>query len=406
MAMRTSRRAARFAAALDAPGRAHDPALAPLVGLAGTLRAVPKPDGPDPAYADRLRTRLVAMAFVASAGAEATRPAAGASAGRSQGAAAASRPRFRLRRPARIAAGLATLAVLLAAVAVAGGKSLPGQPFYAVKQAGEHIQLAFAFGSQSEGFRQLEFARTRLHEVHGLVAAQRSLGPPAGGLEASAASGSAAAAHLVTTTLREMNAETRAGRRDLTAAYRAGNDPSTLRRLARWAVVQHRGLKGVWPDLPAASRGTADAGLTLLSQIRERAHEMLAARGCAKDCSPNPPPDSHQGSRHHEPAATPRPSAPQPSERQPSEPQGHSVAPTPRLHTPKTKPSPLPTKVHTPSRHPILPLRPAHPGSGAPSGGLVPGAPKVRPSAPILPSLPQLPLRRTTSKPTVHLPHR
>jgi len=161
-----NRRAAQFADLLDAPERTDDPAMAPYLALAGALRAVPAGSGPSPEFRQALRQRLVAVATVQGVGA----PDLGATARLRQAGIT-----WNFQRRVAIVAGAAAAATAVAGVGVGASRSLPGDPFYGVKRATEHVQLAVTTGQEAKGKRHLEFARTRLHEVQALVGQSSAL---------------------------------------------------------------------------------------------------------------------------------------------------------------------------------------------------------------------------------------
>lgn len=233
------RTALAFAAAADRSGlTAPDPAVARLVGLADTLRVAARTalPGADPSAEFRatLRRRLVAVASVAPA-AEVPEP---------------TRPSVRrvLARPGitAAAAGLAGV-VGLSGVAVAADQSLPGQPFYPLKQGAEAVQLVLATSTAAKGERHLEFALTRLREAQELAAT---------GDDNDAASA-----------LRAMASETRAASADLTRAYRSDDDPALLARLGHYARTSQLDLHTLLATLSASARPAAVAGMAVLADV-------------------------------------------------------------------------------------------------------------------------------------------
>jgi hypothetical protein len=319
------------------------------------------------------------------------------------------------RPPARLVAGLAALAVLLAGVSIAGSRSLPGQPFYAVKRAGEQIQLGFAIGPRANGTRHLQFARTRLHEVRALLRDERSLGPAVPGMPQASGPGArplaVGADSLVASTLRDMNAQTRAAHHDLTLAYRTDRDAAVLRQLARFAAAQQRSLGELLPELTSGARRAAGSGLTLLSRIDDQTQTMLTAGTCTSACRHAPagrrgpsgkhgapgcgcsttPPAGHQ--RHHTGPAPARPPA-STSRPAPSTSPQREHHRTPKLPHAPTHPAPKHPGGRLPSLPPVPPSAPSHP---------LPSRPHILPSAPshVFPSRPHI---LPTHRPSVHLP--
>jgi hypothetical protein len=64
-----------------------------------------------------------------------------------------------------LATGLAAVTVGAGAVGVAAHRSVPGNPFYGVKRAGESLRLDLATSSTDRADIRLAQARTRLHEI-------------------------------------------------------------------------------------------------------------------------------------------------------------------------------------------------------------------------------------------------
>ncbi len=397
--------AEHVAAALDHMVPAGDGLPTPLLALAQRLQTLPACPGPDPAYADQLRARLVAFAPVATTEPPAPEPPRAPHRRAVHGTRTprSARSARSNRRSARLAAGLAVLAVLLAGISVAGSRSLPGQPFYAIKRAGEQIQLAFAFGPRADGVRHLQFARTRLSEARALLASSRSLSPVAPGMPTAAGPSHeeiAGASSLVTGILQDMNDETRAGRRDLTVAYRSGHDPALMRRLAHFASSQQQSLQQVLSELAPSAHRAAGSGLALLSQIDEQTQTMLTTTTCTPACRQH---RSGSARGHGEvrapgcgcPASTPK-----------ARPKRHGT-PTPNTHTPAATPhqqSPSgPAEPRTPQRPSPAPTpsTPPHPHP-KPSGGILPGLPGL-PGSPTSPIVPSLPLKLPTPPPSLDL---
>ncbi len=248
----TRRRAERFDELLTAGGRTDDPALAPLAALAESLRAAPAVPGPAPQFRAALRQRLVAVAAVQGVGAPAP---SGADRLRETGAT------WRFQRRMAVLAGGAAAATAIAGVGLGASRSLPGDPFYGVKRATEDVQLATTFGQEAKGKRHLEFARTRLSEVEALSARTDTLGTFLPGTAGALGplSDEARTATIVST-LRDMDAETRAGASDLMAVFAESGDREPLRRPQRvHPGPVHRPAGGA--ARPACGRAVPGAGL-------------------------------------------------------------------------------------------------------------------------------------------------
>jgi hypothetical protein len=264
---------------------------------------------------------------------------------------------------AALAGGAAALTAF-AGVGVGASRSLPGDAFYGVKRATEHVQLATSFGRQAKGERHLQFARTRLSEVRALVGRSDALaGFVPGTLGALGPLTTEAKVSTILATLREMDAETRAGADDLYAAYTDGAD-GALRTLDSFTQQQFRDLRDVLPALPDQARPRAQASLALLNVV---ATKTVAVAG---ETTPRVRHRHHHGSGQPHPSATPH--------------AGH--------HGGKSD-------------------RPGHGGNGTeptPTGSskphIVPTAPPKVPKIPTLPPVVPLPTEVPTSIPTLKLP--
>jgi hypothetical protein len=193
-----SPRAERFAAAVDAHGDAHlgDPETERLTGLVQRLGAL-QVAGPRPAAraaalaafaagaaeiahhaappaahaAAQAATHATARTAARSAGHAAGRTA-GRTVGRSAGRAAGRTAGHAIGHAAAahallvpVALGLSAAAVAASGVGVAAHRSLPGEPFYAVKRATESVQLHLAGGGVSGAKERLAIAHTRMAEI-------------------------------------------------------------------------------------------------------------------------------------------------------------------------------------------------------------------------------------------------
>jgi hypothetical protein len=362
--------AASTASAASAREAPHA-ALALRLRTAGTAPAPAA--APRAEFRDALRTRLVAVAAVQAAAQAAVQaavqpdeaPRATAVTGR------------RRQRGLAVAAGAMASVVVVTGVAVAGSRSLPGDPFYGVKRGTEALELATAGSALDRGSRHLEFAAARLREVRGLtVGGDRALrlsgtGPLAAGSGEVALGGSLD--QRVRDTLAAMDTETRLGNDLLTRAARDLHRDTGLRILARFANRQAVDLQALLPDLPRTARPRAQASLTLVGTVGAQARQLLTAASCVTGCGPTASPHP-AGTGAPRPSATPaaaRSSAPAstPTNRTTPVPAG-SLAASPDSASPGEQPprSPLPL----PSLGSSLPLPVPVPGRQVPLPSTVP----------------------------------
>ncbi len=411
------------APAAGSPARLADLALR-LQASAPALAAAAAPRAD---FRATLRTRLVAVASVQSyaptavEGAGAVRAAAREAAlSWSQGA--------RARRAAGVAVGAMAGVVVVAGIGAAGAQSLPGDPFYGVKKAGESAELRAADGPAERGTTHLRQATRRLDEVTRLtrgrdavsVAALGGSGPVAGG----------ATTELVVDTLTAMDDATREGSRLLLQVADAENRPALLERVTTFSARQDRALQALVPGLPLAAAYrvqqsrvlVGEIGTTALTQLLEDlpVPSTVTAPPTAPGADvPAPPSAAVDGSTPAE--VTPRPAAattptaqaePTPAPAA-SGPGSTSTAPAP---TPTRMPSPRPTSglpvpgpvvsfpvtlpVPVPTALPSVPL-PSLPLPSVPLPSVpalpvplpsVPALPTATPSLPALPPLPGLPV--------------
>jgi Domain of unknown function (DUF5667) len=292
------RRAEEFGRLLDA-GRAaergasigtSDPVLAPLVGLAAALRALPL--GPTPEFRDGLRQRLVAVAAVQTVNAGAITVVAPSPLDGLRSRVNEWAGSWRGQRRLMAATAAMSAVALVGGIGLAGSRSLPGDPFYGVKRQTEALQLTFTFGTEAKGERHLEFARTRMREVQALVhdnSALPTLPRTAsdGRTVVAAGAGQAIGGSLtsrVVSTLADMDAETEAGTRDLTAAYASSHDKHPLNVLLRFSIHQYNDLVGVYRSLPVGARPQARTSYHLISTVAVRARDLLAVGTCTSAC--------------------------------------------------------------------------------------------------------------------------
>lgn len=356
-------------------GAPAGPATAPLAAVAARVTAArPSLDAltaPRAEFRDALRTRLVAVATV-----QAAAPTPLHQSGVAQ-ALAWSRAATR-RRGFGVAAGAMASVVAVAGVAVAGDRSLPGQPFYGVKRATENVQLRTADGPVEKGTRHLQFATERLDEVRALTRGRGSvaLGGP-GQLSAAGPD-----ADLVVSTLADMDAETRTGSQLLLDAAEDDGSQAPLALLASWSSDQERGLAQVLPLLPGGARERAAESLALVGSVGDDAAALLGTAGPGALPTPTavPTTPSSPGAEPGEPAASP---------------------------TPEPTPAPSPS---APAATPRPTASPAGEASPSPAGGGATPSPKTGVVLPLpsltvqLPSLPAVPLPSAVSLPPVERP--
>ena len=281
------RRADAFARLLESGGRSDDPAVGPFVALAEALSAVPALDGPRPEFRAALRQRLVAVATVQGAGAPVVSPAARI---REAGAT------WKVQRRMAVLAGSAAAATAIAGVGLGASRSLPGDPFYSVKRATEDVQLATTFGQEAKGRRHLEFARTRLAEVEALTGQSSALADAIPGKPgALGALADQASSSTIVDTLKDMDAETRAGANDLFAVYRDTGARGPLDTLDEFTHDQYADLRRVLPALPTEARQHALTSLALLTAVSRQTVDLAGTSATSPE---TPGPTDTRGTGH------------------------------------------------------------------------------------------------------------
>ncbi len=357
---RPLRHAEHFATAVDGMSAQGTPdpasreaAILPLMSLAQQLQTMPL--GPSADFRAALRGRLLAVAAVGTAPMPELAPLDRARAWVSG---------WRVQRGlAAATAGMAAV-IGIAGVSTAGVRSLPGEPFYAVKRTAESAQLALTHGDVARGKRHLANAERRLDEVRQLVGddsaalAQLGLGDPM--VTTYAFGGSVGT--LVRETLDDMNDDTRTGSRLLTEAYRSGGETAPLKSLASFVRRQKAGLAEVLPELPGPARAAGAASLDLIADVEMRANALLTNGVCGTDCAPPPVIAAPETPATPAPAAqtTPAPAddlGPAPCACAEPE-QTPEPAPQPTHSSPRPQPSssgtPAPAPSPSPSREPRL----------------------------------------------------
>lgn len=357
-----NRRANEFAALLERPARTDDPELAPYVALAGALRAVHVTAGPSPEFRTALRQRLVAVATVQGV----PQPESAMQRVRAAGIT------WNFQRRVAIVAGAAAAATAIAGVGIGASRSIPGDAFYGVKRATEDVQLALTTGQEAKGKRHLEFARTRLHEVEALAGRSSALGAFVPG-EPSALGhlSNEAKTSTIVATLRDMDAETRAGAEDLLAAYADSESAEPLEALDAFTRDQFADLKDVVPALPTDAQPRAERSLSLLTVVADRTRQ--AALGGTNAPSSGPGSTGHPTKSPGSSATPAKTQNPKPGHHGSSGSSAPSTSSSPGV---PTVPNPVPTDA------PTIPSLPT----------IVPVPTKLPSTLPPLPSLSELPL--------------
>ena len=387
------------AAAVDSPpaGRRRSAELAgDQFALVVRLRAVgPLLDAavtPRPEFRAALRARLLAVASV-QAPASLQAPAA-----RVLETAVSWSQRQRNQRRTGVVAGATAGAIALTGVAIAGSRSLPGDPFYSLKRGAEQVQLELVNGDVAEGAKHLQFAGTRLREVTALAGGRpdvaAGLGGSAGLLAAEPAALGGSLAARVRSALADMDAETRAGHRLLEGAFRRTSRTEPLRLLTSFSTAQRSGIAAVLPSLPVSARQRAETSLALVTVIGNDARSMLSRHiPSAANGNPVPPSDAPRTSLPGGVSGSGAPTSGAPSTSSPTPTTSRSPSSTSSATTSPTGNRTLSPTASPPASHPASPTE-----SPTPSG--LPTVPEptlsVPPPPPPLPvpsvSLPPAPL--------------
>ena len=175
MPLRVSRRAERFAAALDGDPAVDDAATQRLVGTTARLGAL-QVAGPARTAAGRAAVVAAAAGTLAEVGRHAAAPAAHAAASTGASAAAPTAAAHVVGHALALKAitGIVALAVIGGGVEVAAQRSLPGQPFYGLKRATEAAQLHVSGSGPAQAKERLDQAKTRLAEIKALWPGRQS----------------------------------------------------------------------------------------------------------------------------------------------------------------------------------------------------------------------------------------
>lgn len=249
------RAAERFNDLLDtnAPS-AHDE-IAPLIALTKRMDSLTDGSTMDPAFRDRFRTRLLAVAAVQGVGdtsrerEQETRPSL-------------RRRRFTPRRTALISGTIATL-IALSGVGVASNGAMPGDALYSIKRSREAAQLALARSDVSRGQLHLDFARTRLKEARQVDGNVHELGQA----------------------LDDMDAETRSGMLELSDAAVERRSAAPLDAVDSFVKSQRGNLANLVAELPTDKRRRALDSLMVIEQVRQRSSSLRPDLLCTADYS-------------------------------------------------------------------------------------------------------------------------
>lgn len=247
----------------DPHGQPPDPLRDPSAAVVAALRRLAQLSrGPRPAFRAALRRRLVR-----EASAPRTRPTHAPPARRGRGAAhRAPRDRRQQRRAVVVVATLATGVVGVMSTS-ATARSLPGDPFFPVKQAAQEATFVATMSDRARGERQLDLAAARLADVRRLVDRD-----------------SPHSAAAVRTALREMDSLTHSATLLLTGAYHRTRDIRPLNVLDAFTRRQRAELSALLPRIPWQARAKAGDSLSLVETIHRRTVTMLA-QSCRTDAS-------------------------------------------------------------------------------------------------------------------------
>ena len=312
-------------------------------------------------------------------------------------------------RSLRFAAGSLASVIALTGVAVASGRSLPGDPFYPAKRATESLELRTASGAAAKGAKQFSFAANRLDEIRRLTHDEVGLRALPGTAQAGGLAFGGSLTSRVHTALRDMDTESRAGNTLLTQAFQQSGQLAPLRVIAQFSQQQGGQLHELMSLLPRAARDQAEVSLGLVTQLGVQAQLALGTAGCTDGCtrggvlpSPTAAPGSTQPSSAQPsstqptsaqpssgqptatdratpggspdpqqscPCATSSPAQPEPSASPSPDPDQPTGSPT---TSPTARPTPSPAKQPTPTQQPTPRPTPAASPSPSPTAGPLP----------------------------------
>lgn len=214
--------------------------------------------GPQPSaqFRSELRTQLVAVA--ARVIEESAPGPAQATRGRHS-----VRRRHRVLRAALVVASAATVLVLLLGLAVfLSGGSVPGDPLYSFKRAGENFHLTFAGGQVDKGTTYLQYATKRASEAVTLTSKSSGDDDLDGALDSA-------------------DADTRSGMRLLGKATLSQSSTSPLSILTPWIPTQRDILQKLRAQVAAgADNNRVTQSLTLLARAQSRAAQWRTGIPC------------------------------------------------------------------------------------------------------------------------------
>jgi hypothetical protein len=390
----TRARAEELAALLDGAVAVGIPS--PYAALATRLRALDSGAAPRAEFRAALRQRLVAVASVQGAVTAAGPYAEPIARPRAFGSALSWTQGWPAQRRIAVTAGAMASVIALTGVGVAATRSLPGQPFYAVKRFGEGFQLDLASGDTAKGTKHLEFAATRLREVKALAHhdGSLSLGTAGTPVAAGLAFGGSTDARIADS-LHDFDNETKAGTDLLTKVYRQTGKPAPLRIITTFSNQQQAKLTALLPVLPAAVQPQAETSLALVTKAGTQATDLLALGTCGGSCYPGNGGPQLPAQPVPTPGVTATPSGPADNGvppctcGQPSTAPQPTVAPAPQptdSGSPSATATPEPSSAPSPSPTPT-PLLPV-PLPSLPVPVPTPTLPVPLPSVPALPTLP------------------
>jgi hypothetical protein len=265
------RSAERFAELLDesSGSRRHlsrrpaDEPLAELVAIGSSLAAARPGARVDPEFRTGLRAMLVATAERDGVGRTdvetviAAAPARPIRSGLKAGLLGRGGRRIRAR--GAIVIGVAAGAMAVSGISAASESASPGDALYGVKRSTERAQLAMAGSDVTRGQLSLTFARNRLAEAAAM---------PHGGVGFAAV-------------LNDMDADTRKGVKLLDTLAVVRRDAKPLDAVDDFANRQSQMLLPVLDRLGAGDRERANASLSLLDSVRQRAGDLRAGLACS-----------------------------------------------------------------------------------------------------------------------------
>lgn len=231
-------------------------------------------------FVDALRTRLMAVAAVAPEPA----PKRTINDWALSSARSARRVRF--------ATSLVAAGVVVGSAGVAGARSLPGDPFYDVKQASESLQLTFTQGDAAKGQLHLKFAQRRLNELvtlsHSSPATLTAAGSTHTESLTSLAGVSKSTLKDIRRTLKAMDRETTAGAALLATAFQHTQDRAVAHTLGSFAQAQAARLQTVVGNLPSVTQPEALNSLSIVFKVQSDAFILAATAPLTADSSSTP----------------------------------------------------------------------------------------------------------------------